>query len=230
MLERRVDADGLRVSLAVDQAREAVDAVATDARAPGRGLPVLVLIEHDPDRQVRRVQAELLEIIAETLNTRLVLHRREGIVAAPRTVGRILLGRAVHDVELLGVRVPRLEVVVGDRPGRRDAAVVRDHAEVLGAQPEERGAVELRVATDVIVLLGHELLAARVDPLLSGRVLALEEHCFRAPVVAFPWEVAASFEQQDALASRGELPRERPAARTAPDDHDVVVLVCHEGS
>ena len=42
-----------------------------------------------------------------------------------------------------------------------DAAVVAQLPKVLGAEAEERGAVELRVAADVIVDLGRELPAVR---------------------------------------------------------------------
>ena len=62
----------------------------------------------------------------------------------------------VHLVELLGLRVVRLELVVGDRPGRRDAVVVAELAEILAPQPVEGGAVDLGRAADEVVDLGLE--------------------------------------------------------------------------
>src|SRR4029450_5700016 len=96
-------------------------------------------------------------------------------------------------------------VLVGERPGGGDATVVGDLAEVLRAEPEQGGAVELRVPADVVVLLGGELVALAVAPLLVGRVLALEKDRGRVPVVALAGEVSAPFEQQDALTGRGGL-------------------------
>ena len=56
-------------------------------------------------------------------------------------LGRVLAAGAVHLVELLGLRVVRLHVGVGDRPRRREPVVVPELAEVLLAQPVQRGAV-----------------------------------------------------------------------------------------
>ena len=147
----------LRVGLAVDEAREAVDPVAADAAARVDGVAVVVLVEHHAERKVRRMVPELLEVVVELLDARLVLHLGIRIRTAARALGRVLPRLPVHVVEALGLRVPRLEVVVGQRPRGRDAAVMADLAEVLGPQPEQRRAVELRVAADVVVLLGREL-------------------------------------------------------------------------
>jgi hypothetical protein len=100
-----------------------------------------------------------------------------------------------------------------------------DLAEVLRSEPEERGTIELGVAADVIVLLGGELVAFPVAPLLVGRVLPLQEDGGRVPVVTLARQISAPFEQQDALAGRRQLPGERPSACPAADDDDVVVLV-----
>ena len=100
-----------------------------------------------------------------------------------RRLGGILAAIAVHLVEVLGLQVVRLELVVGDRPGRRDAAVVPELAEVLLAQPEQRRAVELGVAADVVVGVRVELLAVPIAPDLLGLVLALDVDGLRVPVV-----------------------------------------------
>src|SRR6478736_3642722 len=97
-----------------------------------------------------------------------------------------------------------------------------DLTEVLGSQPEQGRAVELRVAADVIVLLGRELVVVLVEPLLGGRVLGAREHRNGVPVVALTRQVVTPLEEQDPFARRRELPRERAATGSAPDDHDVV--------
>src|SRR5215207_2041660 len=107
--------------------------------------------------------------------------------------------------------------------------MVRDLPEVLRPEPKERGAVELGVAADVVVLLGRELVPFAVAPLLVGRVLPLQEDGGRIPVVTLAGEVATALEEQDALARRRQLPGERPSASSAADDDDVVVLGCRHG-
>ena len=158
MGERGIDADDLRVGLPAQQAREPVHPVAADARAGPSGDAVLVLRQPHPDRQVERVQVLLLEVVTELLNPRFVLHRRVPVVRAGVTRRRVLAMPPVHDVQMLGLGVVRLEIVVLDRPRRRDPAMVADLAEVLRTQPEQCCAVELRVPADVVVHLRWELI------------------------------------------------------------------------
>ena len=88
------------------------------------------------------------EIVRELLDARLVRDGGERVRRARRRLGRILAARAVHLVELLGQRVVGLELVVGDRPGGRDAVVVPQLAEVLlravGTAPRRRASSRRR--------------------------------------------------------------------------------------
>ena len=121
---------------------------------------------------VERVEARRREVVRELLDARLVGDRRERVGRAGRRLGRVLAAGAVHLVQLLGHRVVRLQLVVGDRPGRRHAVVVAQLAEVLGPQAVQRGAVELRRAADVVVDLRLEGLSrarrTRCPPRRSG--------------------------------------------------------------
>ena len=99
-----------------------------------------------------------------------------------------------------------------------------DLAEVLRAQPVERGAVELGGAADVVVDLRLERLAVGVVPGVLGDVLAVDEHRLGVPVVHLPRQVVAPLQQQDLLAGRGEGVGQRAAAGAAADDDDVVVV------
>ena len=129
--KRGIDAHDLRIRLPVHHAREAVQPVAPDALAPVCGVAVGVLVEQHADRQVRRMQAELHEVVVQLLDAGLVLHRRIREVAAAGAVGRVLARGAVDVVEAFRLGVPRLVVLVGERPGGGDATVVGDLAEVL---------------------------------------------------------------------------------------------------
>ena len=165
-----------------------------------------------------------VELVGELLDPRLVRHGGMRVRRAGRRLGRILASCAVHLVVLLGLRVVRLELVVRDRPGRRDAVVVAKLAEVLRAQPVEGGAVELRRPADEVVDLRLERLAVRVVPGVVRDVAVLHEHVLREPVLRLARQPVTALEQQDPLARGSEVPRERPAAGAGSDDDHVVVV------
>ena len=164
MLERGPHAADVGVGLAVGRAGEAVVAVAPHAAA-GVGIG---LVEVDAERQMERLVAGSDEIVVELLDAGLV---RDGGVrerARAARLGGVLTGLPVHEVEPLGLRVVGLEVGVGDRPCRRDAAVVIDRFEVALAKAEERSSVDLRVAADQVVDVGAERSAVLVIPALGA--------------------------------------------------------------
>ena len=194
-VEDRAHGDRLGVGLGVDQARVAVAPRAADARALG---PV-GLVEQDAARGVERVVAAGGHLVGELLDAWLVRDGRPRVRLGPRPLGGVLAGVAVDLVQLLGLGVPRLEVVVGQRPRRGEAVDVADLAEVLRTQPVERGAVELGGAADVVVDLRLERLAVGVVPGVLGDVLAVDEHRLGTPVVHLPGQVVAPLQQQDLL-------------------------------
>ena len=178
-LERRPDAQHLGVGLRVHQAREAV------ARGAPHAVAVrhVVLSEADAAGRVEGVQPGRREIVGELLDARLVADRGERVRRRRRRLGRVLAARAVDLVELLGERVVRLHLLVGDRPRGRDPVVVAELAEVLRAQAVQRGAVELRGAADEVVHLRLERLAVAVVPGVRGHVAVVDEHVVRLPVL-----------------------------------------------
>ena len=125
----------------------AVASAATNARA----LLRILLIQHHAERRVKRPQSVRGKVVAQLLNARLVADGGIRKRAAPARLGRIFAHLAVHMIDALRLGVVRLEFVVGNRPRRRDAAVMFDFAEIFLAQPEERRAVELGVAADVVI-------------------------------------------------------------------------------
>ena len=188
------------------------------------------LVEHDPARRVERVVAGRREIVRELLDPRLVGDGGMRVRRARRRLGRVLAAGAVHLVQLLGERVVRLQLVVGDRPGRRDAVVVAELAEVLLAEPVERRAVELRRASDEVVDPRLERLALLVVPGVGRDVAVVHEHVLGRPVLRLARQPVAALEQEDPLARGGEVPRERAAARAGADDDDVVASMRPHGS
>src|SRR4029453_2162525 len=105
---------------------------------------------------------------------------------------------------------------------RREAAGVLQLAKVLSPQPEQRRAIEFRVAADVVVGVRMQGMSIGGTPHLLRVVLRLDVDGARTPVVLLARHVAAALEDQDALAGRGEPKRERTAAGARSDDEDVI--------
>src|SRR5499427_9954721 len=137
VLEHRLDADDLRIRLAVDQARITVESIATDAGAGVQRLAVL-FVEQYAERQREWMMALSLQGIMEFLDARLVRDWRAGIRSACRRFGRVDPMLAMHLVEVLSFAIVRLEILIRERPSRGSAAVMFDLAEILLAQTKQR--------------------------------------------------------------------------------------------
>src|SRR5437867_9402035 len=98
-----------------------------------------------------------------------------------------------------------------------------DLAEVLFAKTEERGAVKLGVATDVVIRVRMERFTILVLPHFFGVIFRFDVDRPRAPVVLFAPNVVAPLEQQDLFAGWGEVIGESPAPRASADDDHVVM-------
>ena len=143
VLQRRVDADHLGVGLAVRAGR--------GSRRPGhsgctrcRGWrrPCSSWVRSHADRQVERVQALLLQVVAELLDPRLVLDRRVRGTArwpAPRW-GPRRAGRARRRGARPGCSTARGRHSRSARPGRsrRGAGARRSPAGAAGTAPRRR--------------------------------------------------------------------------------------------
>ena len=182
------------------------------------------LVEQDPARCRERVVPGGRQVVGDLLDARLVGDGGPRVLLRPRALGRILAVAAVHLVQPLGLGVEGLEVVVAERPRRRDAVGVLDLAEVLRAQPVERGAVQLGGPADEVVDLRLERGAVGVVPGVGRDVPAFQEHLLGLPVLGLARQEVAPFEQQDPLAGRREGVGQGAPTGPGPDDDDVVVV------
>src|SRR5881409_562468 len=144
-----------------------------------------------------------------------------------------LLGGRQHQVLWRRALPPPPGGLQGDqalgRPRGREAVPMLDLPEVLPAEAEERGAIELGVAAHPVVGVRVQLSTLRVPPYFLGVVFPLEVDRLRTPVVLLAWDVVAALEEQDALTGGGETMRQRSTPRPGPDDDDVEVLDdCHK--
>src|SRR6185503_21102596 len=142
---------------------------------------------------------------------------------------RIFTTIPVYVIEVLGLGVIRFQLVVTDRPGRRDAAMMTNLAEVFFAQTKERRAVELCITADEIIRVRVQCLPVAIAPRLFGVVFTFEIDGASAPVILLARYVIAAFEEEDLLAGGRELVGQRAAARARTDnDHVVVIVACHD--
>src|SRR5215475_315489 len=163
------------------QARETVACTATNAWALARVL----LVKHHTKRSVKRMQSRGGEIVREVLEPRLMTYRWPRIGLACRRFRRVLPSVAVHLVKVLGVRVVRFQLVVTDRPGRRDAAMMANLSKIPLAQAAERCSVEFRISADVIVRGWMQLLVVRVSTEFMCVILGVHIDWFRTTVGFF---------------------------------------------
>src|SRR5471032_1294606 len=107
-----------------------------------------------------------------------------------------------------------------------------DLAEIGLAQTQQRGAIKLGIAADVVVYAGMEGFAVLVVPGFLGLVFGLHEDGFWIPVVLLAAQKVAALDEEDALAAGRQAVRQRAATGAAADDDDVVValsrtVLCH---
>src|SRR5499427_8858819 len=102
-----------------------------------------------------------------------------------------------------------------------------DLAEIPLAHAEEDRSVEFCVPADEVLLVGLEGAAVLVVPELAGQVAVADEDLAAVPVFWLTRQVAAALQQQDPLARRCQLVRQRATASAGTDDDDVVVLGGH---
>src|ERR1700746_2923977 len=134
MLDRFIDAHNLCVGLSAHQAGKAVAGIAANAAA----LVRVLLVEHDPDRYMKGLETRTCEVVGQLLNARLMADGGPWIGGVRRRFGRIFSAVSVHLIQILGLRVVRLQIVIAERPRGRDASAGAQFAEIFFAETEQR--------------------------------------------------------------------------------------------
>ncbi|ACP27040.1 needs to be deleted [Sinorhizobium fredii NGR234] len=201
-----------RIHLAVETVRMCI---------PGRLALGEPAVDIDAERQRIGVHTDRCQALANLGDRRLIRHRPVRIVVRMRWFGRVLAQPPTHLIEFLRLGVPRLELLVGKRPGGRDAFEVAHLLEVLAAVAGEHRAVEFRVAADIVVVAGVEAGAARLVPgLLRPEMAALEDR----PLVAVDrqvLDVVTRLEDEDFGTRSGKSGSHGGAADARADDDDI---------
>jgi hypothetical protein len=83
------------------------------------------------------------------------------------SIGSILASHSAHLKQLFGAAIPRLQHFTPKRPRGGNAIPVCKSREIAFAVADQHGAIEFRVAADVIVVHRIEAAALRVTPSLD---------------------------------------------------------------
>ena len=134
MLQGGIHADHLRICLAVDQAWKSIERGTSYAGTGVQG-PSFGFVKQDAERQRERVMAKPPEVVEQLLNAWLVAHRWITIGRAGETLCRIDPALPVDMVKVFSLGVIGFKVLIAQRPGRRDTAVMADFTEVLLTEP-----------------------------------------------------------------------------------------------
>ena len=181
----------------------------------------------DAERQVERLEADPGQLVRQLRYGGFMRHRCVRIGRARPRLERVLAARAVDVKQPFRLGIIGLERLIADRPGWRDAAGMNHLAKVALAHPEQRRAIDLGVAADIVMQRRAEAVAVRVCPRLVGLVGAVDEHRLRVPVLFLARQIVAAFEDQDALAGRRQPLRQRGAAGAAADHDQVIMAIVH---
>ncbi len=220
IFQRGPDRNDFGIGFGVNQAREAVAGVATNATA----MSHVRLVQQDAGRRIRRAITRALQAVGQFLDARLVADGRERIRRAGRWFGGIVAASAVDMVEPFRLRVIRFQILITDGPVGRHAVGGAVCDEILLPQPEQGCAIHLGGAADEIVRARLERLFVLVIPGVLGHVAVLHEYFRGIPIRLFARQIIAPFEDENALAGRGQSEGQRAAAGAAADDNNVVMV------
>ena len=133
---------------------------------------------------------------------------------------------AMNVKEFFGARVVGFQIGVGDGPGRRNAALMVDDAEVFGTHAKQGRAVHFCLSAYKIGLLRVQVFAVFILPGFFGVISIIEENSGGVPVELFLRHERAPLQDENVLAGLSQVESEGSTAR-AGSDNDCVVLSRH---
>ena len=180
----------------------------------------------------RRIAVEVLGLLLVVQNLPLEAERQR--LRLPGAVGggdpveeRLqlrLVVEAVDAEELLRLVIVGSEFVIADRPAEALVRLVRP--KLVRCEAQQRRAVPLRLAADVVELAGDEHLVVAVDPLFLVLEAAFLEHLFDVEGRPVARQRRALLQQKNTLSAPHQLVGDRRATG-AGTDNDRVVDVAH---
>ena len=180
-IHHRPNAVDIRIGFGVDQARESVAGIATNAGA----AQTIRLVQSQSERYRIGFVSQAGDAVLDLLHAGLIRNRRKRIFCAAGWVCGIDSALSVHAVQLLRTGIVRLKHVVLHRPFRGDASLVLQRLEVLDAQAKHGRAVNLGIAAHPVAGPRMQRFAVMVRPCLCRMVAIIEKDGRRVPVFLF---------------------------------------------
>src|SRR4051812_35649531 len=103
----------------------------TGCTADARAFASVLLIQPNSQRHMERLMSHSCQVIMQLLNPRLVTHGRMRIRCAGFWIGGILASIPMDLVEGFRLGVKWFELVISDRPRRRNAAMMYQRPKIL---------------------------------------------------------------------------------------------------
>ena len=128
----------------------------------------------------------------------------------------------MHAEQLLGLGVVGLELVIADRPGRRDAVLALKGPEVLAPEARQGRAIDLGAAADDVVDRGMKGLAVPVEIRVGGAIALGDEDLPRAVIRTVTGEEVSHEELGGAAA---HMERSGVAHLVAADEDDLYAQI-----
>src|SRR5258708_2936201 len=180
-------------------------------RVPGRGRAFQPGVDVDTERERRRMQPRSPQSLPGCRDGRFVRDGRQGIRCGMVWFRGLVTEHAADAIQAFGLCVPRLQLVVIERPAWGLPFCVRNRPEVAGAVSDQDRTVKLAVSTDIIIVARVERLTRSVCPRFGW---AIKSTLKDGPCVARfgrIFQLFAAFKNDDAGARRGEPGGERRA-------------------
>src|ERR1700730_1140293 len=200
MGERRGKTAGLSIHFSRPRIRK---------RVPGRGCALHPGIDVDTERERRRVQPYSPQSLPRCRDSRFVRDGRQGIGGGMAWFRGVITEFAANAIQALGLCVPRLQLVVIERPAWSCPFCVCDRPEVACAVSDQNRTVKLAVSTHIIIVAGVELLTRTIRPRLGRTIKSTLKD---GPCVArfrCIFQLFAALENDDVGARRRESGGER---------------------
>src|SRR5437588_188695 len=153
MFHGLIDTYNLRIGFGAYQTGESIARIAAYAAA----FVGVLFVEHNPHRDVERLQTRTDEIVGQLLNAWLMANGGPGVLRIGRRFSRVFSAVAVDLIEILRLSVVGLEIVIADRPRRRNSSVVTQFTKIFFAQSEQCSPITLCVAAHVVVEVRSQL-------------------------------------------------------------------------
>ena len=203
------------VGFGVQLAREAIASAATDAG------PAIAQVQSHWQREW--VIALCLQAINQTLGVGFVRDMWVRVGCVARWLAGVIAGFAVHPIDMLGLFVVGFQLGVTNWPSGGQPFLKLNRFKVAFAEAREGCAIHLGIATHKVIRAWSKGLAGVIiKPNIACLVALLCDDRLGLPVLRLLRQKIATLQEQHLHAAIAQRIGQRPAARAATDNNEVV--------